>query len=82
VCVRSAEGPGWVRPRAEELRGAHVAAAAPRWEWMGSAELCSVWQRQSPREGMGLCQGRGRWGSGRDSAPQEGGHGTAPWQWA
>lgn len=73
------EFPCVVRPKAEELRGALTAAAAHR-EWMGSAELCSVWQRQSPREGMGLCQGRGRWGSGRDSAPQEGGHGTAPWQ--
>jgi len=31
-----------VQPRAEELRGALMAAAAPHRERWGSAELCSV----------------------------------------
>jgi len=36
------EVPGFVQPRAEELRGGLMAAAAPHREWRGSAELCSV----------------------------------------
>jgi len=37
-----AEGPGPVQPRAEELRGGLMAAAAPHRERRGSVELCSV----------------------------------------
>ena len=36
------EVPWFVQPRAEELRGGLRAAAAPRRERRGSAELCSV----------------------------------------
>ena len=34
--------PGFVQPRAEELRGGLMVAAAPHRERRGSAELCSV----------------------------------------
>jgi len=35
-----AEVPGFVQPRAEELRRGLMVAAAPHREWRGSAELC------------------------------------------
>ena len=38
----AAEVPVFVQPRAEELRGGLMAAAAPHREQRGSAELCSV----------------------------------------
>jgi len=37
-----AEVPGFAQRRAEELRGAFLAAAAPYRERRGSAELCSL----------------------------------------
>ena len=37
-----AGGPGFAQPRAEELKGGLMAAAAPHREPRGSAELCSV----------------------------------------
>ena len=39
---QAAELPWCAQPRAEELRGGVMAAAAPHREWRGSAELCSV----------------------------------------
>jgi len=38
----AAEVPWFVQSRAEELRGGFMAAATPRREWRGSAELCSL----------------------------------------
>jgi len=32
----------FAQPRAEELRGGLMEAAAPHREWRGSAELCSL----------------------------------------
>jgi len=40
--IRSAEAAVFVQPRAEELRGGLMVAAAPHRERRGSAELCSV----------------------------------------
>jgi len=40
--MRRAEVPRCAQPRAEELRGGLMAAAAPHRERRGSAELCSV----------------------------------------
>jgi len=40
--VGAAEVSGFAQPRAEELRGALMAAAAPHRERRGSAEPCSV----------------------------------------
>jgi len=37
-----AEVPGFVQPRAEELRGGLIATAAPHRERRGSTELCSL----------------------------------------
>jgi len=73
---------GWfVQPGAEELRGGLMAAAAPHRE--RSAELCSLWQRQGPRERHGAVPREGQWGLGTGSAPEGGGYGTAcPGQWA
>ena len=68
--------------RAEELRGGLMAAAAPHREQRGSAELCSLWQRQGPRERHGAASGEGQLGWGKGSAPEDSGHGTAcPGQW-
>ena len=36
------EVPAFAQPKAEELRGGLMAAAAPHREQRGSAELCSV----------------------------------------
>ena len=55
-----AEIPGFAQPRAELLRGGLMAAAAPHMERRGSAELCSVWQRQGPRKRHGTLSGRVR----------------------
>ena len=33
---------GVVQPRAEELRGGLIVAAAPHREWRGSTELCNL----------------------------------------
>jgi len=57
-----AEVPRFAQRRAEELRGGLMAAAAPHRELRGSAELCSLWQRQGPRERHGA--GRGGAGKG------------------
>jgi len=70
----AAEGPGFTQSRAEELRGVLMAAAAPHRERRGSAELCSLWQRQGPRERHGAVSGEGQWGLGKGSAPEGGGH--------
>ena len=51
--------------RAEELRGGLMAAAAPHRERRGSAELCSVWQRQGPRERHGDVRGGAAGGEGK-----------------
>jgi len=40
-----------VQPRAEELRGGLMEAAASEREWRGSAELCSLGTATGP-EGM------------------------------
>ena len=40
--MRGAEAAEFVQPRAEELRGGLMAAAAPHREQRGSAELCSL----------------------------------------
>ena len=37
-----AEACRFAQPRAEELRGGLMVAAAPHREWRGSAKLCSV----------------------------------------
>jgi len=34
--------PWFVQPRAEELRGGLIVAAAPHREWRGSIELCCL----------------------------------------
>ena len=49
-------------PEQIRLRGGLMAAAAPHREWRGSAELCSLRQRQGPRELRGAVRG----GSGRE----------------
>jgi len=54
--------PRCAQRRAEELRGGLMAAAAPHREGRGSAELCSVWQRQGPRERLGAVSGEGQLG--------------------
>ena len=41
-----AEVPWFAQPRAEELRGGLMAAAAPHREQRGSAELCSLVTRR------------------------------------
>ena len=73
--------PGWFKHGAEEKPDGGCSPS--RGERRGSAELCSVWQRQGRGNGMELCQGRGSWGLGTGSAPDDGGHGTGcPGQWA
>ena len=61
--------------RAEELRRALMAAAAPHRERRAalSSALCD--SDRARGNGMELCQGRGSWGSGKGSAPEGGGHG-------
>jgi len=39
-----------------------MAAAAPHRVWRGSAELCSLWRRQGPREWHGAVSGEGQLG--------------------
>jgi len=41
---------GLFSPEQGRLRGGLMAAAAPHREQRGSAELCSLWQRQGPKE--------------------------------
>ena len=50
-------------------------AAAPHREQRGSAELCSLWQRQGLRERCGAVSGEGQLGLGTGAAPEGGGHG-------
>jgi len=52
--------PWFAQPRAEELRGGLMAAAASHSEQRGSAELCSVLQRQGLRERHGAVSGEGQ----------------------
>ena len=54
------ELPGFVQPRAEELRGGLMAAAAPHRERRAalSSALCD--SDGARGNGMELCQGRGR----------------------
>jgi len=60
------EGPQLVQPRAEELRGGLMEAAAPH------RELCSLWQQQGLREWHGAVSGEW-WGvSGKGSSPAGG----------
>mgnify|MGYP001858632796 CR=1 FL=1 len=57
--------PWFAQPRAEELMGGLTEAAAPHMEQRGSAELCSVCQRQGlrePREEYGAVSGEGQLG--------------------
>ena len=58
----AAEVPGCAQPRAETLRGGVMVAAAPHREQRGSTELCSMWQRQGPRERHGGVSGEGQLG--------------------
>ena len=58
------------------LRGGLVVAAAPHREQRGSAELCSVRQRQGPREWHGAVSEEGQVGVRKGSAPEGGEHGT------
>jgi len=57
-----AEAPWLAQRRTEELRGGLMAAAAPHRERRGSAELCSLLQRQGPREQCGAVSGEGNLG--------------------
>jgi len=59
---QAAELPWCAQPRAEELRGGVMAAAAPHREWRGSAELCSLKQQQGLREWHGAVLGEGQLG--------------------
>jgi len=62
--------------RAEELRRALMAAAAPHRERRAalSSALCD--SDRARGNGMELCQGRGSWGSGKGSVPEGDGRGT------
>ena len=74
---------GCAQHRAEELRGAIMAAAAPHREQRAvlNSALCDSNRAQG--NGMELCQGRGSWGSGKGSAPEGDGDGTGcTGQWA
>ena len=57
-----AEVPWCIQPKAEELSGGLMAAAALHMERRGSAELCSLRQRQGPRERRGAVSGEGQLG--------------------
>ena len=63
---------GCAQPRAEELRENLTAAAGPHRERRGSAELCSVWQRQGPKERHGAVSGEEQWELGTGSASEGG----------
>ena len=60
-------------------------AAAPHREQRGSAELCSLWQRQGLRERCGAVSGEGQLRFETGSSPEGGGHGTGCpgyWSWS
>ena len=79
------EVPGCAQHSAAELRGGLTAAAAPHRERRAalSSALCDSGRARG--NGMELCQGRGSWRSGKESAPEGGGHDmgcTGQWaQW-
>ena len=75
--------PGFIQHRTEELSGPLMAAAAPH-RVRGAALSSALCDSDRARgNGMELCQGRGRWGSGKGSAAEGGGHGTGcPGQWS
>ena len=71
------EVPCLVQPRAEELKGGLMAAAAPH-NGSGGSALSSVLYGSNRTRGnsTGLHQGKSCWGLGKGSSPEGGGHGT------
>ena len=79
----AAEVPGCAQPRAEELNGDFMTAAAPHREQRAALSSAFCDSDRARGDGVELCQGRGSWGLGKGSAPEGSGHGTGcPGQWA
>jgi len=70
----------FAQSRADELRGGLMAATAPHRAALSSA-LCD--SKRARGYSMRMCQGRGRVGVRKGSAPEGGGHRTGcPRQWS